>query len=90
METELVQLVLSHLVESRLILIPFLMVIGYVIKNTNLVRDELIPVILIVLGVVSSVAMGGFSVDNVIQGVLASGGAILFHETVKEIRKIQK
>lgn len=90
MENELVQLVLSYLVESRLILIPFLMIIGYVIKNTSLVRDELIPVILIVLGIASSVSMGGLNIDEIIQGTLSSGGAILFHETVKEIKKIKK
>ena len=77
---------LEFVSENYLILVPVLWVIGTFLKKSPKVPDWTIPWIILVLGVVGSVAT---AIDNplteaVIQGILVAGAAVLTHELIKE------
>lgn len=77
----------EYIVQQALIVIPVLLILGAIIKATPRVKDWLIPYILLGLGVVFSVALIGFNVDAVLQGVLVSGAAVFGHELYKQALK---
>lgn len=78
--------ILEFIVSDGLIMIPFLMVIAYIVKNTGLVQNELIPVILTLVSVaVTPWLLGGFTATNIIQSILVVGGAVLTNQTYKQI-----
>lgn len=75
---------LEFVLDNRLQLVPFLWIIGNIIKNTRLINDKYIPVILGIVGVSISVLMEGEFPDNVIQGILVTGLAVYGNEIVKQ------
>ncbi|WP_346930298.1 phage holin family protein [Clostridium sp.] len=79
---------INYITENALILIPVLLVIGAILKNTESIKDKHIPIILLPVGVVLSVwVMGGFSADSVIQGILVTGAAVYGNQLIKQISK---
>lgn len=74
------ELLNEYIVEQALIVVPVLLFIGYLLKNTPRIKDWLIPYILLGLGVVFAVGLMGFDVDSVIQGILVSGAAVIGHQ----------
>ena len=70
-----------------MILIPVLLVIGKIIKNTEKIKDKWIPLILLPLGVAGAMALGGLSVDSAVQGVLVTGAAVYGNQIVKQMSK---
>lgn len=82
-----VETLIKLITEDKLILIPVLFFIGLVIKNTLLIADRFIPIILIILGIAFSVAMSGINIDSVIQGVLVSGASVLANEVKKQAKR---
>ena len=74
----------EYVVQQALIIIPVLLVIGKIIKETPTVKDWLIPYMLLAFGVVFAVALMGFNVDAVIQGVLVSGAAVFGNQLFKQ------
>ncbi len=77
---------LSYITENALILIPVLVVIGQIIKNIQLIDNKWIPLILLPLGVVGAMALGGWTVDAAIQGVLVTGAAVYSNQVVKQMK----
>ena len=45
------------------------------------------PLILLPLGVVGAMALGGWTVDAAVQGVLVTGAAVYSNQIVKQIKK---
>lgn len=78
------ELLNEYIVQQALIVIPVLLILGKIIKETPNVKDWLIPYILLGLGVVFAVALMGFNVDAFVQGVLVSGAAVIGHELYKQ------
>ncbi|HAY3874617.1 TPA: holin [Escherichia coli] len=79
---------INYITENALILIPVLLIIGAILKNTEGIKDKYIPVILLPIGIVLSVwVMGGFSADSVIQGILVVGAAVYGNQLIKQISK---
>ncbi|WP_346917352.1 phage holin family protein [Clostridium sp.] len=79
---------INYITENALILIPVLLVIGAILKNTERIKDKYIPVILLPIGIILSVwVMGGFSADSVIQGILVTGAAVYGNQLIKQISK---
>ena len=76
----------SYITENALILIPVLVVIGQIIKNIQLIDNKWIPLILLPLGVAGAMALGGWTVDAAIQGVLVAGVAVYSNQIVKQIK----
>lgn len=79
--------IIKYITENALILIPVLLVIGKIIKNTEKIKDKWIPLILLPLGVAGAMALGGLSVDSAVQGVLVTGAAVYGNQIVKQMSK---
>lgn len=80
------ELVNEYIVEQALIVIPVLLILGAFIKGTPNIKDWLIPYILLGLGVIFTVALTGFNVDSIIQGVLVSGAAVFGNQLYKQAK----
>lgn len=80
---------LHFIIDEALILIPVLNIIGFMLKNLGGTEasDKYIPVVLLVVGVVLSIAMFGINIDAVIQGILITGASVLGHQLVKQATK---
>lgn len=74
----------EYVVQQALIVIPVLLILGKIIKETPTVKDWLIPYMLLGFGVVFAVALMGINVDAVIQGVLVSGAAVFGNQLFKQ------
>ena len=77
----------KYMIEQALILIPALYVIGMALKRTKKISDSLIPLLLLCFGVLGGVGLLGFSTYSIIQGILATGGAILGNQLIKQSGK---
>jgi hypothetical protein len=77
---------MKFLLEQGVIIAAGLYVIGTFLKKASFLPDWLIPFILTVLGVLAAgFSMdGGFSVDNILQGVFATGAAVLANQIKKQ------
>jgi len=79
---------INYITENALILVPVLLIIGAILKNTERIKDKYIPIILLPIGIILSVwVMGGFTADSVIQGILVTGAAVYGNQVVKQISK---
>ena len=76
--------------EGSLVLIPVLLILGALIKKINKIPDELIPITLLVIGLILSIASLGFNVEAVVQGILVTGAAVLGNQTYKQVKKVNK
>ena len=85
----LVQLASIYLKESMLILIPVLIFIGWIIKNSHLIVDEFIPPILVVLGIIGSISLEGFSTHSIIQGFLVALASVGSNQLKRQLVKIR-
>jgi hypothetical protein len=73
--------------ENALILIPALIIIGAFLKESKILPDQYIPLILLPCGVTGTVLITGFSASSVIQGILVAGAAVYGNQIVKQLRK---
>ncbi len=78
------ELLNEYLVEEALIVIPVLLVLGKIIKETPKAKDWTIPYILTGVGVVATVALIGFNPHAILQGVLVSGAAVYGNQLFKQ------
>ena len=74
-----------YLAVSMLPLVPFLYVIGMTLKDTEIIKDKYIPLILLPIGVLFSLIITGLSPDGVIQGVLATGVTVYGNQVIKQL-----
>ncbi len=79
--------ILTYITENALILIPVLLIIGQIIKNIEKIPDKWIPIILLPIGIVGAMALGGWTVDSAIQGILVTGAAVYGNQLVKQLKK---
>ena len=79
--------IISYIVTEALVLIPVLIIIGQILKNIQKIPDKWIPVILLPLGIVGAMALGGWTVDSAIQGILVTGAAVYGNQIVKQLKK---
>lgn len=77
----------EYIVDQALIVIPVLLVLGKMIKDTDVIKDKYIPITLLGFGVAFATMLMGFNVDAVIQGVLVSGAAVFGHELYKQSKE---
>lgn len=79
----------KFIIENALILVPALYVIGLILKGTEKIGDKYIPVILLVFGIAGAVALLGFNINAVIQGILVTGAAVYTNQLLKQVNKNQ-
>ena len=75
----------KYLAENMLPLVPFLYVVGMILKDTEIIKDKYIPLILLPVGVLFSLLISGLSPDGVIQGVLATGVTVYGNQFIKQL-----
>ena len=79
--------ILSYVMDNKLILIPVIYIISYIIKQTMIVSEKLIPLILLAVGIILSVLMGGDSIiNNVVQGILVTGATVLTDQIIVQTK----
>lgn len=78
---------IKYITENALILIPVLNVLGKIIKGFQKIPDKFIPLILLAFGITGAVAIMGFNVTSVIQGILITGTAVYGNQVVKQLKK---
>lgn len=81
------ELLKEYLLDEALVVIPVLLILGKFIKGTPRLYDWIIPYVLLVIGVAFAVALIGFNVDAVIQGVLVAGAAVFGNELIKQAKE---
>ena len=82
---EMNEMIFNYIVEDGLILIPVLYVIGYIIKNTNILSNRWIPLVLLVIGIIFSIfLLNDPIVDRVIQGILIAGVTVFIDQVKKQ------
>ena len=82
---EINEILLNYIVEDGLILIPVLYVIGYIIKQTNILSNRWIPLVLLVIGIIFSIfLLNDPIVDRVIQGILIAGVTVFIDQIKKQ------
>lgn len=74
----------DYLFDEALVIIPVLLILGRIIKETPRFYDWIIPYMLLILGIAISFFILGFNVDALIQGVLTAGAAVFGNELVKQ------
>lgn len=79
----------TYIIEKCLILVPCLLVLGSILKGTEKIKDKYIPLILLPLGIVGAVAIGGFNVDSIIQGILVTGAAVYCNQLFVQGKKAE-
>lgn len=75
---------MNFIFEEALIVIPVLWIIGVFLKKTPNIADWFIVWILLLVGIVATVALLGFTAQAVLQGVLVVGAAVLGHQLLKQ------
>lgn len=83
----MVELLNEFLIDEALIVIPALLILGKIFKETPNVKVWTIPYILLILGIVITVALLGFNIDAIIQGVLVAGAAVFGHQLYKQAKE---
>ncbi len=76
--------ILKYIVEEALIVIPVLWVIGKLLKEIPKIQNWLIPWVLLVIGVLATMGIMGFTVESAIQGVLVAGASVFGHQLLKQ------
>lgn len=79
--------ILQYITQNALVLIPVLIIIGQIIKGVEKIPDKWIPLILLPLGIVGAMALGGWTVDSAVQGILVTGTAVYGNQIVKQLQK---
>lgn len=79
--------ILTYITEKAIILIPVLIIIGLILKKLEFIPDKFIPLILLPLGIVGAMALGGYTVESGIQGILVTGAAVYGNQIVKQLKK---
>ena len=78
---------MNYILDSSLIIIPVIYIIGIILKGLEYVQDKYIPIILLPIGIALSVFSIGLSVDSIIQGVLVVGAAVYANQVNKQLNK---
>lgn len=78
---------INYILENALVLIPVLLIVGQIIKGIEVIPNKYIPVLLLPIGIIGAMALCGWNIDGVIQGVLVTGAAVYGNQLVKQLKK---
>lgn len=80
---------MNYIVEHALIMIPVLNILGLILKSFQKLPDKYIPLVLLVFGLLGTMSLLGFNVENAIQGILVTGTAVYGNQVVKQLKKTE-
>ncbi|MGG1662868.1 phage holin family protein [Brevibacillus sp. NRS-1366] len=90
-QSDLLVLAQQYMADKALIIVVVLLVLGYFLKRTPRVQDWMIPWSLTLAGVVLACGiLQAFTVESVVQGILAAGIASLTHQIWKQTTEKRK
>lgn len=78
---------INYITDNALVLIPVLVIIGQIVKGIEKIPDKYIPLILLPFGILGAMALGGWTVDSAVQGVLVTGAAVYGNQIYKQLTK---
>jgi hypothetical protein len=64
-----------------------LYIVGTILKESDFIKDKYIPLVLLALGILISLFSVSFDIDGAIQGVFATGSAVLVDQVKKQTNK---
>lgn len=73
--------------QQLLILVAAIYILGIGLKKTEKIKDNFIPIILIVFSIVFSLILEGISGEAFLQGILCWGLAVGINQTGKQMKK---
>ncbi|MEC6747322.1 phage holin family protein [Marinilactibacillus sp. XAAS-LB27] len=80
--------ILKFIFDEGLIMIPTLYVLGMFMKDSKKLPDWTIPFILLFISLIlTPLLIGGFTAENIVQGILVTGAAVLGDQLVKQYSK---
>ena len=80
--------ILEFVIQEAYIMVPTLWVVGFIVKQTEQIKDKYIPFILLAVSLLLSPWMlGGYNAQNVIQAILVAGGAVLADNLYRQSKK---
>lgn len=82
--------IMSFIPKELLILVVVNYVLGVMLKNIKVIKDEYITIIITIFSIIATILKNGVSIDSVFIGILASGTAVLGNQTLKQIQKKDK
>ena len=77
--------ILKYVTENALVLIPALYILGEIVKGIKVIDNKWIPLILLPAGVVGAMALGGWTADSAIQGILVTGVTVYGDQVAKQL-----
>ena len=78
---------ISLIPESLILVVVSTNILGTLLKQINLIKDNIIPIILLMFSVIFSILVSGLSATVIMQGIICWGLAIGIHQTVHQIQK---
>ena len=79
---------LVYITENALVVIPVLLIIGVMFKDSKRIKDKYIPILLLVVGVLLTIGLRrNMGADTIVQGVLVTAASVYLNQIVKQLRK---
>lgn len=78
---------INFIQDNIIVLIPVLYIIGEMFRRTEKLDNKYIPIILLPFGVAFAIALCGFNVEAIIQGILVAGTTVCADQVVKQLNK---
>ena len=79
--------IIELLPESLITLVVATNMLGILLKQIEVVKDNFIPLILLTFSIVFSVALLGFNAQNILHGIICWGVSVGVHQTVHQFKK---
>ena len=70
-----------------MVLVAVLYGLGKIIKNTKLMSDKFIPLILMIVGILFSIALDGANINSVMQGIIVCTVTVWGNEAVTQLNR---
>ena len=81
--------VIWDLIDPRLVgVVAACWVVGFILKSTPVIPDWTIVYVVVIVAVLLTIWMLGWSPDSVVQGILAGAFSVYGHQVVKQTRSI--
>jgi len=74
----------TYITQESYVLIPVLYVVGYLIKKIPNVKDWVIPFGLLIIAIPLAMALSGWDIYGLIQGVLVTGVTVFANQLYKQ------
>lgn len=80
--------ILNYVVQEGLVMIPVLFIIGEIVKDTELLSNKWIPLVVLVISVAfTPLVLGTYTAENIVQAVLVAGVTVFGNELIKQSSK---